>query len=115
EMGDLRTASASRVIDARDLIVAPGFVDVHSHAAGGLANPALRQAQPIVAQGVTTVVVNPDGVGPVNLAEQRAIFERGGIGLNAAPLIGHGSVRAAVLGKANRAPSPEELDRMTAL
>jgi len=114
-MGDLGAASATRVIDAHDLVVAPGFIDVHSHAGEGLGNPALRQAQPIVAQGVTTVVINPDGGGPVNLAEQRAIFERGGIGLNAAPLIGHGSVRAAVLGKANRAPSPEELDRMTAL
>jgi N-acyl-D-amino-acid deacylase len=114
-MGDLHAASAVRVIDARDLVVSPGFIDVHSHAAEGLGNPALRQAQPIVAQGVTTVVINPDGGGPVDLARQRAVLERGGIGLNAAPLIGHGSVREAVLGKANRAPTPEELDRMIAL
>jgi N-acyl-D-amino-acid deacylase len=114
-MGALLTATATRVIDAHDLVVAPGFIDVHSHAGEGLANPALRQAQPIVAQGVTTVVINPDGGGPVNLAQQRAGFERGGIGLNAAPLIGHGSVRAAVLGRANRPPTEEELGRMTAL
>jgi N-acyl-D-amino-acid deacylase len=114
-MGRLEGASAAHVIDAHDLVVSPGFIDVHSHAAEGLGNPALRQAQPIVAQGVTTVLINPDGGGPVNLAEQRANFERGGIGLNAAPLIGHGSVRRAVLGNANRAPTPEELERMTAL
>ena len=114
-MGDLSTATAARVIDAHDLVVAPGFIDVHSHAGEGLGNPALRQAQPIVAQGVTTVVINPDGGGPVNLAEQRSRFERGGIGLNAAPLIGHGSVRSAVMGGAKRAPTAQELDRMTAL
>ncbi len=114
-MGKLDAAAAARVIDAHDLVVAPGFIDVHSHAADGLGNPALRQAQPIVAQGVTTVVINPDGGGPVNLASQRAIFERGGIGLNAVPLIGHGSVRRAVLGTANRAPTGGELARMTAL
>ena len=114
-MGDLSTATAARVIDAHDLVVAPGFIDVHSHAGEGLGNPALRQAQPIVAQGVTTVVINPDGGGPVNLAEQRSRFERGGIGLNAAPLIGHGSVRTAVMGGAKRAPTAQELDRMTAL
>ena len=114
-MGQLDASSAARVIDARDLVVAPGFIDVHSHAGEGLGNPALRQAQPIVAQGVTTVVINPDGGGPVNLAEQRTAFERGGIGLNAAPLIGHGAVRTAVLGRANRVPTADELDRMIAL
>jgi len=114
-MGRLEGAAAGRIVDAHDLVVAPGFIDVHSHAGEGLGNPALREAQPIVAQGVTTVAINPDGGGPVNLAEQRAMFERGGIGLNVAPLIGHGSVRAAVMGQANRAPTPAELDRMTAL
>ena len=114
-MGQLDASSAARVIDARDLVVAPGFIDVHSHAGEGLGNPALRQAQPIVAQGVTTVVINPDGGGPVNLADQRTAFERGGIGLNAAPLIGHGAVRTAVLGRANRVPTADELDRMIAL
>ena len=114
-MGTLTEATAARVIDAHDLVVAPGFIDVHSHAGEGLGNPALRQAQPIGAQGVTTVVINPDGGGPVNSAQQRSAFERGGIGLNAAPLIGHGSVRSAVIGNANRAPDADELGRMTAL
>ena len=58
-VGRLTEASATRVIDAHDRIVAPGFIDVHSHAADGLRNAALHQAQPIIAQGVTTVVVNP--------------------------------------------------------
>ena len=112
-VGRLDDASAGRIIDAHDRIVAPGFIDVHSHAAEGITNPALRQAQPLIAQGVTTFVANPDGGGPVDLAAQRAALERdGGVGPNIALLIGHGSVRRAVMGVENRAPTSDELNRM---
>ena len=106
---------ATRVIDAADRLVTPGFIDVHSHAAEGLVRQPLRQGQPLLAQGVTTAVVNPDGGGPVDLAAQRAELEKGGIGPNVALLIGHGSVRRAVIGGANRAPTAEELEKMRAL
>ena len=111
-VGNLAGATAARTIDARDRIVAPGFIDVHSHAAEGIRNPALRQAQPLLAQGVTTFVANPDGGGPVDLAAQRATIEAAGVGPNVALLIGHGSVRSAVMGNAARAPTPEELQKM---
>jgi N-acyl-D-amino-acid deacylase len=76
----------------------------------------LRQAQPLIAQGVTTFVANPDGGGPVDLAAQRAAIEKyGGVGPNVALLIGHGSVRRAVMGVENRAPTAGELDRMIEL
>jgi N-acyl-D-amino-acid deacylase len=114
-VGRLPGASARVVIDAGDRLVTPGFIDVHSHAAEGLTRAPLRQGQPIVAQGVTTVVVNPDGGGPVDLAAQRAALEKGGTGPNVAQLIGHASVRRAVLGSDRRAPSADELDRMRAL
>ena len=112
-IGRLPGASAARVIDARDRVVAPGFIDVHSHAGEGITNPALRQAQPLLAQGVTTFVANPDGGGPVDLAAQRAAIEKdGGVGPNVALLIGHGSVRHAVMGDEQREPTPQELQRM---
>jgi N-acyl-D-amino-acid deacylase len=111
-VGRLTNASASRTIDAADRVVAPGFIDVHSHAAEGIRNPALRQAQPLIAQGVTTFVANPDGEGPVDLAAQRAAIEAGGTGPNIALLIGHGSVRSAVMGNAARAPTAQELGTM---
>jgi N-acyl-D-amino-acid deacylase len=114
-IGQLKGAQAGTVIDAADRIVAPGFIDVHSHAAEGITRPALRQAQPLIAQGITTIVGNPDGGGPVDLAAQRKELEAGGTGPNVALLIGHGRVRSAVMGGANRAPTPEELDRMRAL
>jgi N-acyl-D-amino-acid deacylase len=114
-IGRLTTAKATTVIDAGDRLVTPGFIDVHSHAGEGLSRPELRQAQPILAQGVTTVVINPDGGGPVDLAAQRAELEKGGVGPNVALLIGHGSVRGSVVGRENRAPTPEELEKMRAL
>jgi N-acyl-D-amino-acid deacylase len=114
-VGRLAGASAPLTIDAADQIVAPGFIDVHSHAGESLERAELRPARPIVAQGVTTIFVNHDGAGPVDLASQRAHLEEGGIGLNVALLIGHGSVRREVLGTANRRPDSAELDRMRAI
>ena len=111
-VGRLSGATAARRIDAHDRFVSPGFIDVHSHAADGIRTRALRQAQPLLAQGVTTFVANPDGGGPVDLAAQRAALESGGIGPNVALLIGHGSVRQAVLGQARRDPTPDELQKM---
>jgi N-acyl-D-amino-acid deacylase len=111
-IGALDAATPVRTIDAKGRIVAPGFIDVHSHAGEALTRRDLRQAQPILAQGVTTIVVNPDGGGPVDLAKQRAELERSGVGPNVALLVGHGSIRGAVLGDAARAPDDQELGRM---
>jgi N-acyl-D-amino-acid deacylase len=114
-VGRVAADRAVRVVDAADRLVTPGFIDVHSHAAEGLTRPSLRQGRPIIAQGVTTVVVNPDGGGPVDLGAQAARLQEGGFGPNIALLIGHGSVRRDVLGNENRAPTAGELERMRAL
>ena len=111
-VGRLGGATARVTIDAADRLVTPGFIDVHSHAVEGLVRPELRQGLPLVAQGVTTIVGNPDGGGSVDLAAQRERLESGGIGPNVALLIGHGAVRGAVLGQVNRAPTADELQRM---
>ena len=114
-VGKLDGAGATRVIDAAGRLVTPGFIDVHSHAAEGLVRAQLRQGQPLLAQGVTTIVGNPDGGGPVDLAAQRVTLAKGGLGPNVALLIGHAAVRRAVLGGDNRAPTADELARMQAL
>lgn len=115
-VGDLSDVGAERRIDAGGLYVAPGFIDNHSHAASGLASEELSSAHPLLAQGVTTVAVNPDGGGRVvDLARQRAKLLEHGLGVNVARYIGHGAVRQEVLGMANRAPTDEELDRMREL
>ena len=115
-IGRLATATAATVIDARDRVVAPGFIDAHSHALGALANVSTREARQLLAQGITTVVGNPDGGGPTDLKRQRDELEAdGGAGVNSVLLIGHASVRRAVLGGADRQPTPEQLDQMRAI
>lgn len=114
-VGDLRNAAATTVVDATGKYVTAGFIDVHSHSGPGLATPELRQGQPVLAQGITTVLVNPDGGGPVDLVAQRATFEKGRIGPNVGLMVPHGSVRQAVLGMSDRDPSPADQARMNAL
>jgi N-acyl-D-amino-acid deacylase len=113
--GRLTGAVATRVVDAAGLVAAPGFIDVHSHAVGALRRAELRDARALLAQGVTTIIGNPDGGGPIDLAAQRQGLEAEGIGVNVGLLIGHGSVRGAVLGTAIREPDPAELSRMKAI
>ncbi|MBI3982176.1 MAG: amidohydrolase family protein [Gemmatimonadetes bacterium] len=114
-VGNLSGARAARVIDATGLYVAPGFIDVHSHSGPALATPELSGAEQLLAQGITTVFVNPDGGGPVDLAGQKAALLKNGLGVNVAQLAPHGSVRGAVLGMQDRAPDRTELDRMRQL
>jgi N-acyl-D-aspartate/D-glutamate deacylase len=111
-LGNLAGATARRVIDARGRYVAPGFIDVHSHAGSGLARANLSAARPLLAQGITTVFVNPDGGGPIDMGQQRADLLAHGIGVNVAQMMPHGSVRGEVVGAADRAPTSTELTRM---
>lgn len=113
-VGRLGDVEARRVLDATGLYLAPGFIDVHTHAGEGLADPSLSDASPIVAQGVTTIVINPDGGGPLDLAGQQESLLNAGLAVNVAQLIGHGTVRRAVIGMEDRAATPTELDRMRA-
>lgn len=114
-VGRLEGWEAETEIDIQGLYLAPGFIDPHSHASEGLAAADRSHAQPLLAQGVTTVFVNPDGGGPVDLAEQRAALLADGLGVNVAQLVPHGSIRGEVIGQEDRLASPAELDRMQAL
>lgn len=112
-VGRLTGAQAARVIDVPGLTLTPGFIDVHSHAVEwGLGTEALKHGRPLVAQGITTVVVNADGRGPTDLAAQRATLEKQGIGVNVGLMVPHGSVQAAVIGTPRRDPNPEQLATM---
>lgn len=141
EVGRLRGSSASKVIDATGKVVAPGFIDVHSHSDIYLiANPL---AEPKTRQGVTTEVLGQDGlsVAPLtaesggelrrylagllgdypaswtwrSVGEYLEQLEEARPSVNAATYVGHGSVRAAVMGFERRAPSSEELEEMKEL
>ena len=108
-------AVAKRAVDATGLYLAPGFIDPHSHAGPALAGSALAGAVPLLTQGVTTVFINPDGGGPVDLVWQRGLIEAQRPAVNVALLIGHNSVRTDVIGLADRAPTTAELARMEGL
>ena len=116
-IGDTADLRPDRVIDANGLYVTPGFVDVHSHAGPALASPwlGLSHAEPLLAMGVTTVFVNPDGGGPVDQAAQREMLLAEGLGVNVAQLVPHGSIRREVIGSEDRHASVAEMERMRSL
>jgi N-acyl-D-amino-acid deacylase len=114
-VGRLAGWSAAVTVDVGGLYLAPGFIDVHSHAAEGLADPERSHAFPHLAQGITTVFINPDGQGPTDLEVQQERLLRDGLGVNVAQLIGHGAVRGGVVGAADRAATADELGAMEAL
>ena len=114
-VGKLTGATAKQVVDATGLFVAPGFIDGHAHAGPALAQARTAAAGPLLLQGITTVFVNPDGGGPIDLGAQRQSITKQQPGVNVALLIGHNSVRSAVLGNADRQPNADELARMQGL
>jgi N-acyl-D-aspartate/D-glutamate deacylase len=114
-IGELGDVQADEVVDAEGLYVTPGFIDVHSHAGPGLASEGLSHGEPLLAMGLTTVFVNPDGGGPVDIAEQRVELLRHGLGTNVAQLVPHGSVRSQIMGTSDRDATPAELERMRGL
>lgn len=108
---------ARSTIDAAGLIVAPGFIDAHTHPDTYLRSPRARERlnAPWLFQGVTTVVTGVDGSGTPEVARDAAALARAGIGTNVVPYVGFGAVRRRVLGDADRAPRPAELDTMRRL
>lgn len=123
-IGRLAGAAATRVVDAAGKHVAPGFIDIHSHADDGASiqggfrdkDARYRAAPNLVTQGVTTVVVNHDGRSPWPILDQRAFIEQNGIGPNAMLMVGHGTVRARVMGNDFRRPArPDEIVQMREL
>ncbi|MCG8441977.1 MAG: amidohydrolase family protein, partial [Caulobacterales bacterium] len=114
-IGDAAEAglAASEVIEAAGHWVAPGFIDAHSHAA--LSADYGRDAVPFLHQGITTVVLGVDGAGVSEVDALFSQWEADGVGVNAIHYVGHGYVREKAMGRANRAPTADELEHMSAL
>jgi len=104
---------AKRTLDAAGLVVAPGFIDVHTHVEGGIRNRPT--AENFLFDGVTSVITGNCGGSGVELDTFFGELRKGGISLNLGTLIGHNAVRRAVMGTEDRDPTPDELVKMQAL
>ncbi len=111
-IGILPRDSAPESIDATGLVVAPGFIDVHTHADSIASTP---RAENFVRMGVTTVVAGNCGGSALDIGEALTAIRQVGIAVNFATLIGHNTVRTAAMGTANREPTIGELARMKSL
>jgi N-acyl-D-amino-acid deacylase len=114
EVGVLSPAQGETVVDAKGLILAPGFIDTHSHGDRGLFEH--RNALAAVSQGIATIVVGQDGGAPWPLADFFGRLEKEPAALNVASYAGHGRIRRQVMGEDFRRPArPEEVARMREL
>jgi dihydroorotase/N-acyl-D-amino-acid deacylase len=112
-VGPLSNATAATRIDARGLVVAPGFVDIHSHGRRGIFE--VPTAENYLREGVTTIIEGPDGSSPLPLAPFLDRVAKTPISINFASFVGQGTIRSEVMGLVNRPATPEELAKMKAL
>ena len=110
-------ATATQRIDAKGLIVSPGFIDPHTHAYEGLPrlNATRRQNASSLMQGITTVVLGADGRGPVDVAKTLDESERAGLGTNTYVMAGFGTVRSKVMGSSSAPATKAQIDSMRSL
>ncbi len=113
-IGKIKT-SGNVNIDAEELFVAPGFIDIHTHCDGGLQVDELKNAKNYLTQGVTTVVTGNCGGGTYRVEEFFSKLDSQGIGPNVIHLVGHGTVRREVMGQEAREPTADELKKMKEL
>jgi N-acyl-D-amino-acid deacylase len=112
-VGKIDRREASKVVDAAGMIVAPGFIDVHTHIEGN--DLKVPTAGNFVLDGVTSVVTGNCGGSKVNMAKYFRQLDSVKMSINVASLIGHNSVRREIMGESMRDPSPEEQKAMEAL
>ncbi len=113
KVGNLAALQSKKTIDATGLMVAPGFIDVHTHIEGDEAKTPT--ADNFIYDGVTTVVTGNCGGSKTNISNYIRFLDSIKLSVNIATLIGHNDVRKAILGSANRAPAVEELKAMKAI
>jgi N-acyl-D-aspartate/D-glutamate deacylase len=114
-IGRFAVAGTPRIIDAKGLVIAPGFIDLHTHSDQPLQQPGTRANQNYLLQGVTTVVTGNCGSGPPEVGAFYRKLEVGKIGTNVAHQVPHNDVRRVVMRNVNRPPTADELRRMEQL
>src|ERR1700686_152127 len=114
KIGVFKPAKGEQIIDAQGLVLAPGFSDIHNHSAEGLDKDPLAETQ--ISQGITTVILGPDGFSPWPIGAWMDARRKAPAALNVATLFGHATVRSQVMGKDfQREATAEEIQKMVAL
>lgn len=112
-VGKPKNIIADKTIDAKGLVITPGFIDVHTHIEGEeAANPT---ANNFILDGVTTVVTGNCGGSNLDVQDYFRRLDSIKLSVNVATLIGHNTVRTQAMGRANRPPTQAELQQMEAL
>ncbi|MFD0848527.1 N-acyl-D-amino-acid deacylase family protein [Sphingosinicella xenopeptidilytica] len=116
-VGKKAPGGARRVIDAKGLIVAPGFIDTHTHVDSMITgdDATERLVLPFLMQGVTTAFIGNDGYGDPDTAKVLGSAAVRPVGINYAAYVGFGAVRTKIVGQDDRAPTAAELSEMKAL
>lgn len=114
-VGRFEVGEVGRTIDCKGLAIAPGFIDLHTHCDGSILKEKTRNNLNYLMQGCTTVVTGNCGGGPPDVAKLLDQVDQQGAGTNIIHLVPHGAVRARVMKSENRAPTPDELERMKQL
>ncbi|MDG1755409.1 MAG: D-aminoacylase [Rhodothermales bacterium] len=119
QVGDLSEIAAGTRVDATGMIVAPGFIDIHSHATGSsiegssvVRNP---NAENYVRQGVTTAMGGQDGSSMLDIDGFLHHLDANPPAINIGVFVGHGSVRGAVVGQDDRVAESDEMEEMTSI
>jgi N-acyl-D-amino-acid deacylase len=107
-IGKLRDSKATVELDVSGLVVAPGFINLHSHAS----RQGVSTAVNMLTQGVTTEIINADGGGSLSIARQLGDFSAAGLAVNLGAYVGFNSAWASVIGQADRRPASDEIQKM---
>jgi len=113
-VGSGKPEQGDAVVDGAGLVVAPGFIDIHNHSEQGLSTDPSAASQ--IAQGVTTLLVGPDGGSPWPIGDYLAERARNPATVNVGAFVGHATVRRLVMGEDfKRAARPDEVARMATM
>ncbi len=114
-VGQFDVGQVGRMIDCVGLVVAPGFIDLHTHSDHVADKPANRPNLNYLKQGCTTVVTGNCGGGKSDVAKFFSKVDQAGTGTNVIHLIPHGAIRRKAMGTKDRIPTPDELGKMKRL